>query len=225
VAEPLECPICPLLADAVQLTPPTSRAVVPERGNLRDDLAAEALAAGVIGTMRAARTIPGETRINARRSQRAHRREPAVGAQVLPVLPHGVPRPGQRVGRTGASPPARHRERKRLAAVLAALIAACFERRVLELALRTSKLSRTAHCLAPQAESQTHSTARAANAGRRRLWLSPLRRLRRTHDVHHRGHRDPRLSRAVPRNAGSVQDFAAPSCPSTDPKGHPFFPS
>ena len=62
-----------------------------------DHLAAEALAAGLIRPMRAPRTIPSEAGVDTGRSQRAHRRQPAVRAQVLAILSHRVPRPGQRV--------------------------------------------------------------------------------------------------------------------------------
>ena len=70
---------------------------------------------------------PKRGRHRHRAESRAHRREPAVGAQVLAVLSHRVPRPSQRVTRTGTTPTARHVQRKRPAAMLAALVAASFK--------------------------------------------------------------------------------------------------
>ena len=65
--------------------------------------------------------IPDEPRLLARSRQRAHRDQPAVTSQVLPDLPHRVPRPRRRVARTATPPAPRHR---RPAADRAAVLAA-----------------------------------------------------------------------------------------------------
>src|SRR5207244_159751 len=101
----------------VQLAPPTARALVPESCDLGNNLAAVTLAARLVDFVPTLRAIPDQPGGDARRGERAHRREPAVGAQVLPVLSRRVARPDQRVAGTGAAPAARDRQRKGLAAV------------------------------------------------------------------------------------------------------------
>jgi hypothetical protein len=92
--QPRERSIGPLLADPIELAPPFAQALVPKSGDLRDDLAAVPLPAGLVGFVSAPRAVPDQAGIDTGRGERAPGREPALGTQVLPVLAHRVARPG-----------------------------------------------------------------------------------------------------------------------------------
>jgi hypothetical protein len=58
VAKPPQRTVGALLADAVQFAPPSAGALVPKSSNLRNDLAAEALTAGLLRIVPTLRAIP-----------------------------------------------------------------------------------------------------------------------------------------------------------------------